>query len=218
MTIPGSGSPGPRRPDARRPLPVDPRTAVFAFDQAVDRIAEEASFLALGPHRQAARYLADAHTALDDIRDTMHRIEAQAKDPMLRKSAQRRLHALAVSVAESGLRDAEHVAQTARRLTAEAGPQAGLSTALRTQAAKAAAWGVEKWTGSPLAPVELRSRAVTAQAVTAVEPIVRRGMVRRAAPGERTLRRAGVATAAVGGGGLALYGAWSLVAPLLGLG
>lgn len=218
MTIPGSDVPGPRLPDPRLAARTDPRTAVFAFDQAVDRVAEEAAFLALGPHRQAARYLADAHIALAEVRDTMHRIDAQAKDPMLRKSAQRRLRALAVGIAEAGMRDAEHVAQTARHLTAEARPQAGLGISLRAQAVKAAAWGVEKWTGSPLAAAELRSRTTATQAVTAVEPIVRRGMMRRTRPGARTWRRAGVATAAVGGGGLALYGAWSLVAPLLGLG
>ncbi|GAB3275529.1 hypothetical protein [Microbacterium lacusdiani] len=195
------------------PLASDPRHVVLAFDQAVDRIGEEAGFLALGDNRQAARYVADAHAVLDDVRATMHRIDARASDPMLRKGARRRLHALAVSVAEAGLRDAEHVSKTARHLSAPAKP----GSALRVHAVKAAAWGVEKWTGSPLAPIELRSTAAATQAVTAVEPIVRRGRLRRA-PGSRSLRRTGIVTAAVGGGSLALYGAWSLVAPLLGLG
>ncbi|GAA3657139.1 hypothetical protein [Microbacterium marinilacus] len=224
MTTAGPDAPGPRIPDPLRghdggTRRIDPRTAVFAFDQVVDRIAEEAGFLALGANRQAARYLADAHAALAQARDTMHRIEAGASDPMLRRSAQRRMHALAVSIAEAGLRDADHVAATAYRLNTPALQQsAGWGTTLRTHTAKVTAWSVQKWTGSPLASAELRSSAAVTQAVRAVEPIVRRGQVRRTTPATRAWRRAGIATAAVGGSGLALYGAWSLIAPLLGLG
>lgn len=208
MTIPHPRVPHP-------PHPTDARRAVFAFDQAVDRIGEEAAFLALGPNRQAARYVADAHRALDEVRVTMHRIEMQAGDAMLRRSAQKRLHLLAATVAEAGLRDADHVAKVGQWLGTRTQP--GVAPALRIQAVKAAAWGVEKWTGSPLAPMELRSTAAAVQAATAVEPIVRRGRVRRR-PLPRTWRRTGVVTAALGGGSLAAYGAWSLVAPLLGLG
>lgn len=215
-------APDPRASRSRDPLDPDPRAgdprrAVYAFDQAVDRIGEEAGFLALGPNRQAARYLSDAHAALDDVRATMHRIDARAKDPMLRARARKRLRALSATVAEAGLRDVDHVIRTAHQLGAPSS-QPGLGTALRVQAVKAAAWGVEKWTGSPLAPVELRSIAAASEALTAAEPIVRRGAMRPRRTPSRAWRRAGIATAAVGGGSLAAYGAWSLLAPLLGLG
>ncbi|MER7796335.1 hypothetical protein [Microbacterium sp. NPDC096154] len=205
----------------------DARRAVFEFDQAVDRIGEEAAFLALGPHAQAARYLAEAHRMLDDVRAVMHRIDAGASDPMLRPSAQRRMHATAVDLARAGLADAERVMGVAHRLASQVVDRAALLRGrsvkgvivgpLRDGAAKVTAWSVEKWTGSPLVAAQLPSTAAAETASTTALRIAERGQVRPRAV-TRAWRRTGVATAAVGGGGLALYGAWSLIAPLLGLG
>jgi hypothetical protein len=208
---------------------VDPRRAVFEFDQAVDRIAEEAEFLALGPHTQAARYLAEAHRMLDDARAVMHRIDAGSHDPMLRPSAQRRMHATAVQLAQAGLRDAERVRTTAGRLTTQVlSPEAirggtmkgAIVGPLRDGAAKVTAWGVEKWTGSPVAPAQLQSTAAVLVANTAAERIARRGQVparRMSGSTARTWRRVGLASAVTGGGALAAYGGWTLLAQLLGL-
>ncbi|WP_456283263.1 hypothetical protein [Microbacterium sp. JZ101] len=146
-------------PDRIGPRDEDARRAVFAFDQAVDALAEESAFLSVGPDRQAARYLADAHRTLDGVRTSMHRIAARASDAGLRKGARRRLQALAADLAQAGLRDAEHARAAAQRLRATAvAPTGSWGATLRHQTARATAWGVEKWTGSPLAPVELRAR------------------------------------------------------------
>ncbi|WP_188755859.1 hypothetical protein [Microbacterium album] len=200
----------------------DERRAVFAFDQAVDRVGEEAAFLALGPHRQAARYLQHAHSVLDEVRSTMHRIDARVTDPMLKKRARKRLHSIAVRLAQTGLRDVEHVLKSARLLAADPVPQVtgGWATTLRTQTARVTAWGVEKWTGSPLAPIELHSTTAAKHAVTESAEVVRRGQA--PPPARRRIRRrvaiSGVVAAGIGGAGLAAYGAWNLVVTLLGLG
>ncbi|WP_345752044.1 hypothetical protein [Microbacterium rhizophilus] len=212
----------------RRIDDADPRRAVFEFDQAVDRIAEEAQFLALGPHTQAARYLAEAHRMLDDVRVVMHRIDAGSHDPMLRPSAQRRMHATAVQLAQAGMRDAHRVVITARRLTTQilspeairGGTVKGVIVGpLRDGAAKVTAWSVEKWTGSPLVPAQLHSTTAVTTANTAAERIARRGRVparRLNGATARTWRRVGLATAVTGGGALAAYGGWTLLAQLLG--
>lgn len=209
---------------------IDARRAVFEFDQAVDRIGEEAGFQALGPHRQAARYLAEAHRMLDDVRVVMHRIDAGSHDPMLRPSAQRRMHALAVEIAQAGLKDAERVRTTAGRLTTQVvapeairgGTMKGVIVGpLRDGAAKITAWGVEKWTGSPLVPAQLPSTVVATTATTQAERVARRGHVPARRTGRtpaRTWRRVGLASAVTGGGALAAYGGWTLLAQLLGLG
>ncbi|WOF24624.1 hypothetical protein N8K70_08220 [Microbacterium betulae] len=200
----------------------DPRRAVFAFDQAVDRLAEEAAFVGAGEDRQAARYLADACSALSESRTAMHELEALASDPGLKKRARRRLHALAVDVAQTGLRDAERVAGTARRLSARLAPiaQIGWGDALRTQTARATAWGVEKWTGSPLARAELRSTRTASEALATRDVIVERGRVPAAHSRRRRLYATGsaIAVTAVGTASLAVYGAWSLIGVLFGLG
>ena len=200
----------------------DPRRALFAFDQAVDRLAEEAAFLGAGNDRQAARYLADACTALAESRTTMHELEALSSDPLLKKRARRRLHALAVDVAQAGLRDAEHVAVTARRLSGRLAPpaQIGWGDTLRVQTTRATAWGVEKWTGSPLARAELRSTKTAADTRATRDAIVERGRVPAAHPRRRRLYVAGsaIAVTAVSTASLAVYGAWSLLGLLFGIG
>jgi hypothetical protein len=213
----------------RHPSSTDARRAVFEFDQAVDRIAEEAGFLALGPHQQAARFLAEAHRMLDDVRVVMHRIDAGSHDPMLRPSAQRRMHATAVQLAQAGLVDAERVTVTAQRLKTQViapeairgGSMKGMLVGpLRDGAAKVTAWSVEKWTGSPLTPGQLQSTAAVAAATTAAERIAQRGRVparRTGSAPARAWRRAGIISAVTGGGALAAYGGWTLLAQLLGL-
>lgn len=196
---------------------------VFEFDQAVDRIGEEAAFLALGPHGQAARYLAEAHRMLDDVRTVMHRIDAGAHDPMLRKSAQRRMHALAEGIARAGIADAQRVKVTAGRLTTQVvAPEAlrgrdvkgVLVGPLRDGVTRATAWGVEKWTGSPLVAAQLPSTTVATHAVTTAELVARKGQVPARRIDRQTARRwrlVGLTSGVTVGGGLAAYGAWSLL-------
>lgn len=208
-------------PDRIGPRDADARRAVFAFDQAVDALAEESAFLAVGPDRQAARYLADAHRTLDEVRTAMHRIAARASDTTLRKRARRRLQAIAADLAQAGLRDAEHARAAAQRLRAtSAAPPGGWSATLKTQTARATAWSVEKWTGSPLAPVELRSTRAAALAQTSADAIALRGRAPARSRVRTWLIVAGSAAAAavIGGASLAVYGAWSLIGLLFGAG
>ncbi|MDR6876122.1 hypothetical protein [Microbacterium barkeri] len=208
-------------PDRIGPRDEDARRAVFAFDQAVDALAEESAFLSVGPDRQAARYLADAHRTLDGVRTSMHRIAARASDTGLRKGARRRLQALAADLAQAGLRDAEHARAAAQRLRAAAvAPTGGWGATLRHQTARATAWGVEKWTGSPLAPVELRSTKAAALAESSADAIAQRGRAPARSRVRTWLIVAGSAAAAavIGGASLAVYGAWSLIGLLFGAG
>ncbi|WP_309069095.1 hypothetical protein [Microbacterium sp.] len=204
----------------------DARRVVFEFDQAVDRIGEEAAFQALGPHRQAARYLAEAHRMLDDVRAVMHRIDAGSHDPMLRPSAQRRMHAVAVEIARAGMRDAERVKLTAQRLTSQivapdairSGSMKGVIVGpLRDGATKITAWSVEKWTGSPVVAAQLPSTTVATTSTAKAERITRHGQVparRMNATSARAWRRVGLASAVTTGGALAAYGGWTLLAQL----
>ncbi|MBO3663678.1 hypothetical protein [Microbacterium stercoris] len=197
---------------------------VFEFDQAVDRIGEEAAFLALGPHAQAARYLAEAHRMLADVRTVMHRLDAGGNDPMLKPSAQRRMRALAVDVARAGLIDARQVSVTAGRLTTQVlAPEAirgrnikgALVGPLRDGVTKATTWGVEKWTGSPLVAAMLPSTTAATQATSKAELVARKGQVPARRLDRRTVRRwraVGLTSGIAAGGGLAAYGAWSLLA------
>jgi hypothetical protein len=197
----------------------DQRRVILAFDQAVDQLAEDSDFLALERDAQAARYLADAHRALDEVRMSMHRIDAHTADPMLTARARRRLRALSATIAEAGLRDAEHVAAAVRLLRARSDASsrpAGWGETLRVRTARATAWGIEKWTGSPLASTELRSTKVASDQLASLTPILERGRV--ATPRQLRVRRYALATAASGTVALAAYGAWTLVGQLFGLG
>ena len=196
---------------------------VFEFDQAVDRIGEEAAFLALGPHGQAARYLAEAHRMLDDVRTVMHRLDAGGSDPMLKPSAQRRMRALATDIARAGLADAKQVSVTAGRLTSQViAPDAirnrtikgAVVGPLRDGVAKAATWGLEKWTGSPLVAAQLPSTTVATQSMTTAELVARKGQVPARRLDRQTARRwraVGLVSGITAGGGLAVYGAWNLL-------
>lgn len=193
---------------------------VFAFDQAVDSLAEEGAFLTLGPDRQAARYVAEAHRVLDDVRTAMHRLEVRAADTTLRKRARKRLHGMAAVLAEAGLRDVERVRASAERLRARPiDPAAGWGTNLRVQTTRGLAWGVEKWTGSPLAAVELRSTRTAATVERNAELVAQRGRASRSRLRTGLIVGGGaVGAAVVGGASLAAYGAWSLVGLILGIG
>ncbi|MGW9113176.1 hypothetical protein [Microbacterium sp. NPDC055683] len=197
----------------------DDRRALYAFDEAVEGLAEEAGFLAAGPNRQAARYVEHATSVLAEVRTTAHRLAAAGDDPMLRKSARRRMRALARSVADAGQRDAEHIARGVAHLRVDGDAAPGWGGALRTQAARAAAWGVEKWTGSPLATAELRSPRAAAEADRTALAISERGRA-PVRPRARTWIAIGLsaAGAAAVGASLAVYGAWSLVGVLFGAG
>lgn len=191
------------------------RRALVTFAQAVDALEEQAGFLEASANRLAARYVADAHTALVAVRLSVHELEASAADASLRSGARRRLRAIAASVAEAGLSDVDRVAQNARLMTS-APQRPALGPALRSQTARVVAWTAEKWSGSPVAEGELRSARAATEALRARDTIVARGQL---PPREVQRRRRIVArtAAGVGGGGvlaLAAYGAWDLLTML----
>jgi len=198
--------------------------AMAAFGDAVDRLGEEAQFLAANGRSRAARYLDDAHRTLIEARIAMHRLQASAADSTLRRGARRRLRALAAAIASAGLRDVDAVRQTVQRLgttsraTTAARPT-GWSDALRTQATRATAWSVEKWTGSPLSPASLESSRAAQSSSASAAAILRREehrLRRRTGRPRRAALVTGVVIVGTATAGLAGYGGWALLTALFG--
>ncbi|WP_424935858.1 MULTISPECIES: hypothetical protein [Bacteria] len=209
-------------------LPEEEQERTFiAFADAVDRLGEEAQFLAANGRSRAARYLEDAHRTLVEARITMHRLQSAATDSGFRRSARRRIRALAAAIANAGLRDIDAVRQTVQRLdTATRPPSAerpvGWSDALRTQAARATAWSVEKWTGSPLSPASLESSRTAQTSSESAALILRREEHRlrrrphRPRRSQRTALVTGIIVAGTATAGLAGYGGWALLTTIFG--
>ena len=195
-----------------------------AFGDAVDRLGEEAQFLAADGRSRAARYLGDAHRTLVEARITMHRLQASATDSTLRSRARRRLRALAAAIANAGLRDVDAVRQTVQRLdttsrTSTAARPAGWSDALRIQATRATAWSVEKWTGSPLSPASLESSCTAQSSSDSAALVLRREehrLRRRMRRPGRAALVTGIVVAGTATAGLAGYGGWTLLTGLFG--
>ncbi|MDR6866099.1 type VI protein secretion system component VasF [Microbacterium resistens] len=210
------------RPEASLPEEEQGR-AIAAFDGAVDQLGEDAAFLSLEGRPQAARYLAHAHAVLVEVRMGMHRLQASADEPGFRRRASRRMRTLAADIAQAGIRDARSVQETARRLAAAPPPQtgdrpSGWGDALRTRTARATAWSVERWTGSPLPLSSLQSPRAVETADSTAELVRRREeqRLRRATRPRRATLVTGIVIAGTGTLALAGYGGWTLLTLLFG--